>query len=215
MSFKNILAVVLVFCCIFGMAACRKLDGNSEYEKVTEIHVVDEDGEEYTLAETVNEEGETEYYYQNDVGETVTVKAKVADNGKTEYVVVNDAGEEVTVATTVITKAVRKTDVSTTGSSSFGGQTGVSESDVSLTPEQESFLANFDEQNMDQYLDNNSETATLVLGDNIHNLDKATTVATLQTADGLPLHDNSEFFSNLKKQDKYTLKFTMQNTSCV
>lgn len=207
MKFKNILALALVFCCIFAMASCRKLDANSEYEKVTEVYVVGDDGEEYTLNETVNEEGETEYFYRDNNGVTVTVKAKAQDNGKTEYVVVNNKGEEVTVATTVKTKAVRRSEsTSTTAVNGSASQ----ESDVSLTPEQESFLSNFDESNIDQYLDNNAQSATLVLGENIHNLDKETTINVVKTADGLPLHDNSEFFSNLSKQEKYTLKFTMQ-----
>lgn len=211
MNGKNAVAILLVFCCLFGLVSCRKLDANSEYEKVTEVYVVGDKGEQYTVQTTVDAVGETQYYYNDDSGNTVTLKTKENTNGKTEFYYVDNSGSEVTLATKVETIAVKKTTASAKGTTGANGSS--STSDISLTPEQESFLSNFDDQNYDQYLDNNAETATLVLGDNVHNLNDATTVTNVQTADGLPLHDNSNFFNTLAQKDKYTLKFTMKTTS--
>ena len=211
MNYKNTTAVILVFACIFGFTACRKIEADGDFEKVSEVFVVGEDGEEHTLAATVNNDtGETEYFYEDNEGNVVTVKAKEGTFGKTEFYVTDSAGKEVTVKARVEESTVARTRRSEGTSAAY--------EDVSLTPEQESFLANFENQNPEDYLDQNAETATLAMGNEVHNLEKMSTSvyyvpgdASSSSGSDENLSKNQKFFNQLAKKNAYTLKFTMRS----
>ncbi len=230
MNAKNIVALVLVFSLAFALASCKKQQQakESSFEKVSEVQVVDEEGETYTLATSVNEDtGETEYFYQDNSGNVVTVKAKEANKGKTEFYVVNDEGEEVSVETSVTERVV--TVPRTRRSEALGedatGQTveTVAPSNpyegVSLTPEQESFIANFSNKNPEDYVDHNAEKAKLTLG----NEALAGKVESQSSSSGGGMKDDKEgalsrnkgqaFFDDIKNKNTYTMKFVMRSSA--
>ncbi len=212
MKFRSIIAVILVFCCVIGFTACRKIESNGEFEKVSEVYVVGEDGEEHTLAAAINQDtGETEYYYEDNDGAIITVKAKEGTFGKTQFYVTDDAGKEVTVKAKVEEKTVVARTRRSENTSEY--------QDVSLTPEQESFLQNFENADPEQYLDKNAETATLAMGDDVHDMDKlSTSVIYIQGGNSSSSDNNQQqgnknqqFFNQLSKKSEYTLKFTMRS----
>ncbi len=231
MKLRNIIALMLVFVLAFGLASCKKQQQQKEtkvkennFEKVSEVKIVDEKGEEHTLATQVNEDtGETEYFYEDNSGNVVTVKAKEADKGgKTEFYVVNNEGEEVTVEATVKEKVVTvprtrrseglakdaqgATVATSPGSSDPYG-------DVSLTPEQESFLANFSGDNAEKFVDHNAEKATLALGNNIHKISMDSISDENISADAASRNQGQKFFQDISSKNAYTMKFVMSSTA--
>lgn len=213
MKIRSLTALILVFCCICGFTACRKIEANGEFEKVSEVYVVGEDGEEHSLAAAVNQDtGETEYFYEDNDGAVITVKAKEGTFGKTQFYVTDAAGKEVTVKAKVEEKTVVTRTRRSENTSEY--------QDVSLTPEQESFLQNFENADPEQYLDKNAETATLAMGDDVHDLNKMSTSAISIVPGGSSSssgnnqqqgNKNQQFFSQLSKKNEYTLKFTMRS----
>ncbi|MBR5113155.1 MAG: hypothetical protein IK097_07000, partial [Clostridia bacterium] len=205
MKIRSIIAVILVFCCIIGFTACRKIESNGEFEKVSEVYVVGEDGEEHTLAAAINQDtGETEYYYEDNDGAIITVKAKEGTFGKTQFYVTDDAGKEVAVKAKVEEKTVVAKTRRSENTSEY--------QDVSLTPEQESFLQNFENADPEQYLDKNAETATLAMGDDVHNMDSmSTSVIYIPGGNSSSSsgnnqqqgNKNQQFFNQLSKKSEY------------
>lgn len=197
MKFRNIVAVSLVFAILFGLGACKKLENSSEFEQITKVYVVDE-GEEYEIQTRINQENETEHYYLDDNNEVVIVRTEESDKGKTEYYKVDDQGNKVALKTETKKKVVKTTSAGTTNE----------DTSVSLTPEQQSFVDNFNKENMEDYLDDNAEKATLNLGDNVHNLNNAPTIA--DSSNATKRQDDSAFYDKIKNANKVTLKMTMK-----
>ncbi len=197
MKFKNIIAVSLVFAILFGLGACKKLENSSEFEQITKVYVVDE-GEEYEIQTRINQENETEHYYLDDNNEVVIVRTEESDKGKTEYYKVDEQGNKVALKTETKKKVVKTTSAGTTNE----------DTSVSLTPEQQSFVDNFNKENMEDYLDDNAEKATLNLGDNVHNLNNAPTIA--DPSNATKRQDDSAFYDKIKNANKVTLKMTMK-----
>lgn len=204
MKLKNIVAVSLVFAILFGLGACKKLENSSEFEQVTKVFVVDE-GEEYEIQTRVNQENETEHYYLDDNDEVIIVRTEENDKGKTEYFKVDEQGNKVALKTETKKEVVKAT------SAGAGTATGTStaEESVSLTPEQQSFVDNFNKENMEDYLDDNAKKATLTLGGKVHNLDNAPTIA--DSSNASQRQNDSAFYDRIEKADKLTLKMTMKN----
>lgn len=197
MKFRNIVAVSLVFVILFGLGACKKLENSSEFEQITKVYVVDE-GEEYEIQTRINQENETEHYYLDDNNEVVIVRTEESDKGKTEYYKVDDQGNKVALKTETKKKVVKTTSAGTTNE----------DTSVSLTPEQQSFVDNFNKENMEDYLDDNAEKATLNLGDSVHNLNNAPTIA--DPSNATKRQDDSAFYDKIKSANKVTLKMTMK-----
>ena len=222
MNFKNIIALALVFSLAFALASCKKeaseaKNSGSGFEKVSEVKVVDEKGEEHTLATQINEDtGETEYFYEDNSGNVVTVKAKEAEKGgKTEFYVVNEEGEEVSVETTVKEKVV--TVPRTRRSEGLGedatGQTVATNgyTDVSLTPEQESFIAKFSDANPENFTDNNGEKAAQQM--KLGTAERSNTVDLSKLENDPAASSRKKFedvFSELASKNAYTLKVVIR-----
>lgn len=230
MKLRNIIALTLVFALAFALASCKKQQEAKEnsFEKVSEVKIVDEKGEEHTLATQVNEDtGETEYFYEDNSGNVVTVKAKEAEkSGKTEFYVVNEEGEEVTVEATVKEKVVtvprtrrsERLGENATGATIANQQSSDPYQDVSLTPEQESFLANFSDENADKFVDHKAENVTVPGG----TASWASSGSSSGKSESSKLEDDSEgaasrnqgqsFFNSISNKSAYTLKFVMNSS---
>ncbi len=236
MKLRNIIALMLVFVLAFGLASCKKQQQQKEtkvkennFEKVSEVKIVDEKGEEHTLATQVNEDtGETEYFYEDNSGNVVTVKAKEADKGgKTEFYVVNNEGEEVTVEATVKEKVVTvpRTRRSEGLAKDAQGATASSSQDssnpfgdVSLTPEQESFIASFSNKNPEDIADNNAANTKFKLGSSLlsNNIESSSSGSSKLTDDSegaASRNQGQTFFDDIKNKNSYTIKFAMRNTA--
>ena len=124
------------------------------------------------------------------------------DKGKTEYFKVDEQGNKVALKTETKKEVVKATSAGTaTG-------TTTAEESVSLTPEQQSFVDNFNKENMEDYLDDNAKKATLNLGGKVHNLDNAPTIA--DSSNASQRQNDSAFYDKIEKADKLTLKMTMK-----
>lgn len=118
MKNKSILAIVLMFALMVTFCACQKLEDSGEYDVKEEVYITDSEGETKEVEVRLDEEGKTEYFYTDEKGEEVIVEKK-----------------EVSVEK----KVVKNTETQT-------NEQG--EVEVSLTPEQQSFIDSFNDDNM-------------------------------------------------------------------
>ena len=165
MKFRSTAAVILVFSVILSFCACRKLD-TENFQPGS--YVIDDSGEKHEVETTVNEKGDTEYFYVDNSGEQVVVEKK---------------------------------DIITTTAAY---------NEISLTPEQESFIESFnDPKAMEEHLDYSPE-AELVIADDIIDTEEMEEVENTSQ----PLHPGrAEYISDLTAGDSYTLDVTLRTKS--
>jgi hypothetical protein len=190
MKIKSLLAVAIVFSTVFCLCSCRKVENNSVTTKEA-YYVKAEDGEEYEI-ETKSDEntGETEYFYVDNGGNVVNLQAESSGLGKTKFYAVDSSGNK---------KEVETKTVTVTETKQFD--------DISLTPEQESFIDNFEGEKMEDYLDQTQEEVTLALGNEVHDLEDAKEV------DPSKVKHNPNYIADFAQSEKYTLKMTIRNES--
>ena len=84
---------------------------------------------------------------------------------------------------------------------------------VSLTPEQESFIANFSNKNPEDYVDHNAEKAKLTYGNDAL-VDKVESGGMKDDKEGaLSRNKGQAFFDDIKNKNTYTMKFVMRSSA--
>ena len=187
---KSIVALVLVFSCLFSFAACRKIEGDGKFVIESKVFVVDSDGVTRDVQTRVNEKGETEYYYTDFNGVTVPVKKDNVKTGTTR-VAVTDPRAKTT------------------------GPNGETEA-PSLPPQLQEFEdllsgSGDPEQAMEQLADEKVETldiaADVVPDSSIKDVDVPV------ASDGKPTHNASiKAYSEILSGNTFTLKMKMRAT---
>lgn len=181
----------MIFVLLFSFASCRKLEfGGSEPE--TEVYVTDADGNHHEVMTKVNEEGETLFYYVDNSGEEVTVKS-------------NDI--------VVATKKSAAKDKNKVGTTSWLADIP---EDVSLTPEEQSFLESFnDPESIDQFIDSNEPEPELELSDDIIDESKIKEIEVKVDSEGEPIHEDQpngkDDYKSVLEGSKYTVSLNLKS----